>query len=98
MKAPPIRIPAESMTNPGAEAVFREMFGDDFEAHRVVGFISGPSPDNKTLCITFRRADGGVTNVSMDADLVATFAGCLASTWQHLSDQHAIEGPPKGNA
>jgi hypothetical protein len=101
VKPPPLR-PSKELTHDlqrtENEQIFYEHFGQDFAAHRVLGFVSGPSPDDKMMGIVLFRADGACACLSMTADLLPEFAACIAATWQHLADKAALEGPPAGAA
>lgn len=96
----PHRLPAEISdllrADQQRKLLFDQMFGADWDAHRVLGFIVGPSEDNKMVGFAFTRADGGSTCICFDADLLPEFGACLGLAWQHVSDTGLLSGPSKG--
>ncbi len=77
-----------------AERLFRELYGDDFESDRIVGFVFGVDGDRRNIGVALRRADGGLVRLSFSAGLALEFAICHAGAWQACIA--ALAGEPKG--
>lgn len=95
---PPIRIRDIPDQTEEHQRYYRELIGDESSAIEATAFVTGPSCNKKMLLIAFQTITKQTVTVAMDRTLIEAFAGCIAVTWQHISDSEALEGQPRGRA